>query len=97
MRARLPEPLRLPWELKPNLEARSGSEKQADGRRRYWVDEVLKGVTPKMLVWWFSHLEGDMEVRLPHRRLASSHRPESPVARAELIRNGVAGTPESAG
>ena len=30
---------------------------------RYWIQhQVLRGVTPKMLVWWFSHLEGDVEI-----------------------------------
>ncbi len=58
----LPEPLSLPWPLKPFSSARSGLKTLADGRRCFWVDEFLKGVTPKMLVWWFSHLEGEVEI-----------------------------------
>jgi ketosteroid isomerase-like protein len=34
----------------------------ADVRSQFWVDEFLTGITPKMLVWWFSHLEGEIEV-----------------------------------
>jgi DAPG hydrolase PhiG domain len=63
MTTTLPEPLSLPWELKPVSSARAGSETLADGRTRLWVKhEVLKGVTPAMLVWWFAHLEGDVEI-----------------------------------
>ena len=59
----LPQPLLLPWELKPVSSARAGSETLADGRTRLWVKhEVLTGVTPAMLVWWFGHLEGDVEI-----------------------------------
>lgn len=61
---RLPEPLDLPWALKPVSSAVSGRDTLPDGREKFWVrHEVLKGVTPRMLVWWFGHLEGDMEVR----------------------------------
>jgi hypothetical protein len=58
----LPEPLSLPWELKLLSSARSGLKTLADGRRCFWVDEFLKGITPKMLVWWFSHLDGEVEI-----------------------------------
>ena len=63
MRPQLPEPLKVPWELKDNLTARSGVDELSDGRTKYWVDEVLKGITPKMFVWWFSGgLLGDMDI-----------------------------------
>jgi hypothetical protein len=63
MRPPLPEPLRLPWELKENLTAKSGVDELRDGRTKYWVDEILKGITPKMFVWWFSGgLLGDMDI-----------------------------------
>jgi hypothetical protein len=58
----LPVPLSLPWELKPVSSARSGFKTLADGRTCFWVDEFLRGITPKMLVWWFSHLEGDVGI-----------------------------------
>src|SRR6058998_2400908 len=34
-----------------------------DGRLHLHIrHEVLRGVTPRMLVWWFSHLEGEIDV-----------------------------------
>ena len=63
MRRELPEPLSLPWELKPVSSATAAAETLADGRTKLWVKhEMLAGVTPAMLVWWFRHLEGDVEV-----------------------------------
>lgn len=63
MRPQLPDPLKLPWELRENLTARSGVDRLADGRTKYWVDEVLKGITPQMFVWWFrGGILGDMDV-----------------------------------
>ncbi len=61
--AGLPEPLAVPWTLRPVSSADSGIEERADGRMRYWIrHDVLRGVTPRMLAWWFRHLEGTMEV-----------------------------------
>lgn len=58
-----PEPVTLPWGLKPMGSAECGAERLADGRVSYWIrHEVVRGVTPRMLVWWFSHLEGDVLV-----------------------------------
>lgn len=57
------EPLRLRWPLKPLGSADSGINRLPDGRLRCWIrHEVLKGVTPRMLAWWFSHLEGDVQI-----------------------------------
>lgn len=57
------EPLRLPWPLKALGSADSGIDVLPDGRLRCWIrHEVLRGVTPTMLAWWFAHLEGDVEV-----------------------------------
>ena len=67
----LPKPLSLPWQLKAFSSARSGLKTLEDGRRCFWVDEFLKGITPKMLVWWFSHLEGAVEIE---GRLLSRYR-----------------------
>lgn len=63
MSAVLPEPLSVPWELKPISSARAGSEVLDDGRMKFWIKhDVVRGVTPAMLVWWFQNLEGDVEV-----------------------------------
>ncbi len=55
------EPVTLPWGLKPLGSAECGAERLTDGRLSYWIrHDIVKGVTPRMLVWWFSHLEGDV-------------------------------------
>lgn len=59
----------IPWNPKPVSSARSGIEVLPDGRLRCWIEhDILHGVTPPMLDWWFRHLEGDMDFagqRLP--------------------------------
>lgn len=61
--SRVPEPIALPWGLKPMGTARFGIDTLPDGRTRYWIRHgVLAGVTPRMLAWWFAHLEGDVIV-----------------------------------
>jgi hypothetical protein len=58
-----PPPLSAPWDLKPISSATAGGETLPDGRKRYWVKRsALKGVTPPILVWWFSHPEGDVDI-----------------------------------
>ena len=57
------DPVPLPWPLRSLGSARCGAERLPDGRLSYWIrHEVLRGVTPAMLVWWFSHLEGDIVI-----------------------------------
>lgn len=59
----LPEPALVPWPLRSLGSAEHGIERLTDGRISYWIRHApLRGVTPAMLVWWFSHLEGDVEV-----------------------------------
>lgn len=56
-----PEPLDIPWIRKPVESARSGIDILPDGRMHCWIEhQVIRGVTPKMLVWWFKNLEGEM-------------------------------------
>jgi len=73
MSTHIPEPLRMPWQLKPVSSASAGVETLTDGRKRYWVKHsVLKNITPKMLAWWFGHMEGDVEIqgrRFPRYRV----------------------------
>ncbi len=58
---RAPEPLDIPWVCKPLESARSGFKILSDGRINCWIEhQLVRGVTPKMLVWWFKHLEGDI-------------------------------------
>jgi hypothetical protein len=64
MHTALPDPLSVPWQLKPASSAQAGVETLSDGRKKYWVKhEVLKGITPRMLAWWFAHFaEGKVEI-----------------------------------
>ncbi|QYK45254.1 MAG: hypothetical protein KF794_00600 [Xanthobacteraceae bacterium] len=58
----LPTPLRLPFPLKPVSSADTGVEIMADGRTKYWIrHDIVRGVTPRMLDWWFRNLEGEIE------------------------------------
>jgi hypothetical protein len=73
MSTHLPEPLPLFWPLKPVSSAKARVEALNDGRRKYWIKhDVLKNVTPRMLAWWFGHMEGDVEIqgrRFPRYRV----------------------------
>jgi len=70
--APIPEPLELPWTMKPVESAETRFENLDDGRLRCSiVHEVLRDVTPEMIVWWFKHMEGDVEIegqRIPRYR-----------------------------
>jgi DAPG hydrolase PhiG domain len=51
---RVPPPLPITWEMKDLSSAQTSSERLPDGRVRYRIEhELLRGVTPEMLVWWF--------------------------------------------
>jgi hypothetical protein len=68
----LPEPLDIPWLRQPLESARSEISILPDGRMKIWIrHDVLHGVTPAMLAWWFQHIEGDIEIggkRIPRYR-----------------------------
>jgi hypothetical protein len=56
-----PAPLNIPWTCKPVDSARSSVDILDDGRVYCWIEhELIRGVTPKMLVWWFKNVDGDM-------------------------------------
>src|SRR4051812_14528689 len=56
-----PKPLDIRWTRKAVETARSGIKILSDGRIQCWIEhEPIRGVTPRMLVWWFKHLEGDI-------------------------------------
>ncbi len=60
----VPSPVPLPWGLKPLGSAQYGADVLPDGRSRFWIrHEVVRGVTPRMLAWWFANLEGDVVVQ----------------------------------
>lgn len=55
-------PLPITWHPKPVDSARSGVDVLPDGRLHCWIEhETVRGVTPAMLLWWFQHLEGEVE------------------------------------
>lgn len=64
MSAHLPEPLPVEWQFKPVSSASAGVGPLKDGRKKYWIKHsVLKNVTPQMVVWWFGHMEGDVDIQ----------------------------------
>lgn len=69
----LPPPIEVPWTTKPLESARTRMEVLDDGRLHLSiVHDLLPGVTPEMLRWWFQHLEGDMDLegrRVPRYRV----------------------------
>ena len=45
--------------MKPVTSADTGVEALPDGRTSYWIrHDIVRGVTPPMLEWWFRNLEG---------------------------------------
>ena len=64
MKLELHEPLPIRWLCKPvESAAASGVEILPDGRVYCWIEhEIVRNVTPEMLVWWFKNLEGDVEI-----------------------------------
>ncbi|MFM2280497.1 MAG: hypothetical protein RLZZ444_2728 [Pseudomonadota bacterium] len=55
-------PLPLPFELKSLSSADTRIENLADGRVKYHIrHDLVRGVTPRMLDWWFRNLEGTIE------------------------------------
>lgn len=63
MPAALPEPLDVPWTMKPLESAETSAEYLPDGRFRCSiVHDVLRDVTPAMIVWWLKHMDGDVEI-----------------------------------
>jgi hypothetical protein len=55
-------PRPINWAMKPLSSAETGFKKLADGRLELTIrHDVLKGVTPAMIGWWFRNIEGTME------------------------------------
>jgi len=50
------------WQLRSVQSAAITDMVRDDGRRCITVRHAeLKGVTPEMLVWWYGHVDGDMQ------------------------------------
>ena len=58
----LPEPLPLLHPLRPIESARVSRELLPHNRVRMTIDhQPLEGVSPDMLLWWFTHIGGDLD------------------------------------
>ena len=58
----LPAPLPGSWSFKPLSSARTGMTRLRNGELELTIKhDVIHGVTPEMLAWWFCHIDGTME------------------------------------
>jgi hypothetical protein len=59
----LPSPRALSWPLKPLASAETSLAYDDFGRMVMHIrHDVLKGLSPEMVAWWFGHIGGDMDV-----------------------------------
>ena len=60
---KFPAPLKISWKPKPVDSAKAWVEDLLDGRVRYCIEhELLKDVTPAMIVWFLNHMTDIVEV-----------------------------------
>lgn len=60
-RWQVPAPRLFGWQMKPVTSAKTNMRILADGRRELTIcHDLIKGVTPAMLHWWFCHIDGTM-------------------------------------
>lgn len=59
----MPPPRRLPWPLKPVSSAETALGYDGHGRMVMTIaHELLAGLTPDMVEWWFRNIGGEMEI-----------------------------------
>jgi hypothetical protein len=59
----LPPPRNLCWPLKPVESAKTSLNYDEFGRMVMHIEhDLLKGITPEMVAWWFGNIGGDMDV-----------------------------------
>lgn len=59
----IPSPLRVDYELRPVSSATTSIEKLGDGRTRYAIEhQLLRRVTPEMIVWFLNHMTDLIDV-----------------------------------
>ncbi len=57
-------PRPVDWAMKPLSSAKIAEYPLSDGRVVLQIEhDLLRGVTPPMLVWWWRNIEGDMELK----------------------------------
>lgn len=60
----LPPPRELPWKLKLLASAETSLSYDAFGRMVMHIrHDVLKGISPEMVAWWFRNIAGDIVLR----------------------------------
>ena len=56
-------PRPIPWTMKPLSSAKTWERTLPDGRRELRIQhDLIRGVTPRMLAWWYRNIEGEMEL-----------------------------------
>lgn len=59
----LPTPRSLPWPLKPISSAQTSLTYDRLGRMVLHIrHDLVKGLTPSMVAWWFGHIGGEIEI-----------------------------------
>jgi hypothetical protein len=63
LRLSLPPPRDLPWPLKPLESAQTSLDYDECGRMVMRIHhDLLRGITPVMIAWWFRNIGGEMDV-----------------------------------
>lgn len=63
MRTKLPDPIDVPWTMKPLASAETAVDRLPDGRIRFSIrHDIVADVTPAMIVWWLKNMNGDVEI-----------------------------------
>jgi hypothetical protein len=58
---KLPAPLNFGWKMKPVESARTSFERMSRDVFDLRIEhDLLRGITPRMLYWWFTHIGGNM-------------------------------------
>jgi hypothetical protein len=59
----LPPPRKLPWPLKPLASAKTSLSYDEFGRMVMHIrHDLLRGIAPEMVAWWFGNIAGDMDL-----------------------------------
>jgi hypothetical protein len=62
-RLALPQPRKLPWPLKSLQSAKTSLSYDEFGRMVMHIrHDLLKGISPEMVAWWFGNIAGEMEI-----------------------------------
>lgn len=63
MTTALPEPIAVPWTMKTLESAKTSVDIEDDGRMHLAIEhDVMHGVSPEMLLWWFRNMHGTIEI-----------------------------------